>query len=108
MSFHVQLADDAARDLEEICDYIDRHDSPARGEFVLERIERALQGLSEHPQRGNHPRELLDIGIREYREVSFKSYRIIYRVVEDTVYVLVIADGRRDMQTLLQRRLLLA
>ena len=108
MSFHVQLADDAVRDLEEICDYIDRHDSPARGEFVLERIERALQGLSEHPQRGNHPRELLDIGIREYREVSFKSYRIIYRVVEDTVYVLVIADGRRDMQTLLQRRLLQA
>ena len=108
MSFHVQLADDAARDLEEICDYIDRHDSPARGEFVLEWIERALQGLSEHPQRGNHPRELLDIGIREYREVSFKSYRIIYRVVEDTVYVLVIADGRRDMQTLLQRRLLQA
>ena len=75
---------------------------------MLERIERALQGLSEHPQRGNHPRELLDIGIREYREVSFKSYRIIYRVVEDTVYVLVIADGRRDMQTLLQRRLLQA
>ena len=75
---------------------------------MLERIERALQGLSEHPQRGNHPRELLDIGIREYREVSFKSYRIIYRVVEDTVYVLVIADGRCDMQTLLQRRLLQA
>ena len=75
---------------------------------MLERIERALQGLSEHPQRGNHPRELLDIGIREYREVSFKPYRIIYRVVEDTVYVLVIADGRCDMQTLLQRRLLQA
>ena len=49
MSFHVQLADDAARDLEEICDYIDRHDSPARGDYVLERIERAFQGLSEHP-----------------------------------------------------------
>ncbi len=107
MSFHVQLADDAARDLEEICDYIDRHDSPARGDYVLERIERAFQGLSEHPQRG-HPRELLEIGVRQCREVFFKPYRIIYRVVEDTVYVLVIADGRRDMQTLLQRRLLQA
>jgi len=108
MSFHVQLADDAARDLEEICDYFDRHDSPARGDYVLERIERAFQRLSEHPHRGSHPRELLDIGIKEYREVVNKPYRIVYRVVGDKVYVLVIADGRRDMQTLLQRRLLQA
>lgn len=108
MPFHAQLADDAARDPEEICDYIDRHDSPARGDCVLERIEGAFQGLSEHPHRGSHPRELLDIGIRQYREVFVKPYGIIYRVVEDTVYILVIADGRRDMQTLLQRRLLQA
>ncbi len=108
MSFRVQLTGDAARDLEQICDFIDRHDSPARGDYVLERIERAFQSLTEHPQRGNHPRELLDIGIREYREVFFKPYRIIYRVLEDRVYVLLIADGRRDMQTLLQRRLLQA
>ena len=108
MPFHVQLADDEVRDLEEICNYIDRHDSPARGDYVLEGIERAFQGLSEHPQRGHQSRELLEIGIREYREVFFKPYRIIYRVIGDTVCVLVIADGRRDMQTLLQRRLLQA
>ena len=106
MLFEVLLTDDAARDLEDICDYIDRHDSPARADYVLERIEEAFQGLSEHPWRGNHPRELLDLGIRDYREVFFKPYGIVYRVTEDTVYVLVIVDGRRDMQSLLQRRLL--
>ena len=108
MPFDVQLTNDAARDLEEICDYIDRHDSPASADYVLERIERVFLGLSVHPERGNHPRELLDIGVREYREVYFKPYRIIYKVIGDSVYVLVIADGRRDMQTLLQRRLLQA
>ena len=106
MPFQVQLTHDAARDLEEISNYIDRHDSPARADYVLQRIERAFQGLSEYPHRGSYPRELLNIGIREYREVLFKPYRIIYRVIDDTVYVLLIADGRRDMQTLLQRRLL--
>jgi toxin ParE1/3/4 len=30
----------------------------------------------------------------------------IYRVLDKAVYVLLIVDGRRDMQTLLQRRLL--
>lgn len=74
---------------------------------MLDRVEGAFQGLSERPQRGRYPRGLLDIGIRDYREVFFKPYRIIYRVIEETVYVPVIADGRRDLQSLLLRRLLL-
>ena len=106
MPGRVHLTKDAARDLEEICDYIDRHDTPGRADHVLEQIEKAFHSLSEHPQRGNSSKELLDIGIREYREIFFKPYRIICRVMEDNVYVLVIADGRRDMQALLQRRLL--
>ena len=108
MSFLVQLTDDATRDLEEICDYIERHDAPGRADYVLDQIEKILQSLSEHSRRGNYPKELLDLGIREYRELFFRPYRIIYRVIESNVYVLVIADGRRDMQSLLQRRLLQA
>jgi len=46
------------------------------------------------------------IGLREYREIFLKPYSIIYRVMAENVYVLAIADGRRDMQALLQRRLL--
>ena len=108
MPFLVQLTDDAARDLEEICDYIEQHDAPGKADHVLEQIERVFGSLAKNPRRGNYPKELLDIGIREYREIFFKPYRIIYRVMEQNVYVLVIADGRRDMQALLQRRLLQA
>ena len=108
MAFLVQLTDDATRDLEEIWDYIDRHDELGRADYVLEQIEKAFSSLSEYPERGNYPTELLDIGIREYREILFRPYRIIYRVMENNVYVLLIADGRRDMQTLLQRCLLWA
>ena len=106
MSFAVQLTDDALRDLEEIDDYVRRHDGPYRADHFLERFESVFANLSDHPHRGRFPRELLDAGVREYRELFFKPYRIIYRVFEDNVYVLLIADGRRGMQTLLQRRLL--
>jgi toxin ParE1/3/4 len=51
---------------------------------------------------------LIALGLREFRQVLFKPYRMIYRVMENNVYVLLIADGRRDMQKLLQRRLLQA
>jgi hypothetical protein len=50
--------------------------------------------------------ELRLLGIKEYRQAFFKPYRIIYRVIGEQVVVYVIADGRRDMQTLLSRRLL--
>jgi toxin ParE1/3/4 len=72
----------------------------------LEQVEKAFSTLSEFPDRGDYPKELVSLGIREYREIFFKPYRIIYRVIDKNVYVLLIVDGRRDMQTLLQRRLL--
>jgi len=71
-------------------------------------LRKPSSGLSENPQRVAYPKELLAIGLREYHEIFFKPYRIIYRVMAENVYVLVIADGRRTMQTLLQRRLLQA
>ena len=37
-------------------------------------------GLYGLPERGVYPKELLDIGIRDYREVFFKPCRIIYRL----------------------------
>ena len=43
----VLLTDDAAYDLEEIHDYIARHDSIGRANHVLERIEKVFASLSE-------------------------------------------------------------
>jgi toxin ParE1/3/4 len=105
MPFTVFLTDDAARDLDELYDYIGLHDAPQKADYVLEQIERALYRLSEFPERGAYPKELVALGIHEYREIFFKPYRMIYRVIDKKVYVLLIADGRRDMQTLLERRL---
>ena len=76
MPFLVRLTDDAARDLEEICDYIARHDSPGSADPVMDRIEGAFSSLFEHPRRGSYPKGLLDTGVREDREVFFKPYRI--------------------------------
>ncbi len=106
MPYQVLLTGHAARDLEQIYDYIAGHDAPAKADYVLGKIEAAFTSLSESPHRGAYPDELLALGIKEYREVFFKPYRIIYRVMDRRVYVLLIVDGRRDLQTLLERRLL--
>jgi toxin ParE1/3/4 len=108
MLFEVLLTEDAARDLREIYDYVAEHDAPAKADYVLKRLEKIINGLSRFPSRGTYPRELLAVGIRDYREAFFKPYRVIYRTTGPKVYVYLIADGRRDMQTLLLRRLLTA
>ena len=106
MRFEVLLTAGAVRDLQQIDEWIATQDSPARAVHVVGRIEAAVAALARYPARGAHPRELLALGIREFRETFFKPYRIIYRVERTRVFVHLIADGRRDMQTLLAHRLL--
>lgn len=105
MRFEVLLTEDAVRDLEEIYVYMNENDDRAKADHVLDRLEKVISDLSANPERGSYPKELLGLGIREYRQTFFKPYRVIYRVVERRVYVYLVADGRRDVQALLARRL---
>lgn len=104
--FEVLLTRDAEGDLEELYDYIAEHDAPSKADHVLDRIQKVIDTLATFPERGSFPKELLALGIRDYRQTFFKPYRVIYRIIEQRVYVYLIADGRRDMQALLERRLL--
>ena len=104
--YRVLLTMGAEQDLEAIYDYSAEFDAPANADHVLDRLMATAEQLAVMPERGRYPRELLDLGIKDYRQALFKPYRLIYRVMGRDVVVFVIADGRRDMQSLLTRRLL--
>lgn len=106
MRYEVILTEDADFDLEEIYNYIAIHDALSKADYVLDCLEHVIEDLSLFPERGSSPIELLNLGIREYRQTFFKPYRVIYRVMGSIVYVQLIADGRREMVSLLARRLL--
>jgi len=106
MPYRVLLTRDAVNDLEELDTWITTHDSPERADYVIDGINESFQELTKLPEHGTYPKELSALGIHEFREVFFKPYRIIYRVERRIIYIYLIADGRRDMQTLLSRRLL--
>jgi toxin ParE1/3/4 len=106
MRFKVLLTEDAERDLEGIYTYIAEHDSRQNAGYVLDRLVEVTDSLATSPERGRLPQELAALGIQEYRQVFFKPYRVIYRHIEQQVIIYVIVDGRRDMQSLLSRRLL--
>jgi toxin ParE1/3/4 len=102
----VLLTEGAEQDLEAIYDYICEFDCVANANYVLDGLMAVVQSLSQLPQRGSYPKELLALGIKEYRHTTFKPYRVIYRATGNQVTIYLIADGRRDMQSLLARRLL--
>ena len=106
MHFEVSLTEDAERDLEEIYFYIAAHDSLAGADHVLDRLIKATEALRSSPDRGAYVYELRSLGIAEYRQIFFKPYRLICRVHSQQVIVYVVTDGRRDMESLLARRLL--
>ena len=106
MSYKVLLTHSAERDLEAIYDYIAENDTQANANYVLDKLMEVAESLAAYPERGSYPNELLALGIREYRQTHFKPYRLIYRVNAKQVIIYLIADGRRDMQTLLTRRML--
>ncbi len=100
------LARGAEHDPESIHDYIAEFDSPASAERVLGELMKVAQRLAEFPERGSHPMELAALGIEDYRQTVFKPYRVIYQVIGGRVVSYLIVDGRRDLQSVLSRRLL--
>jgi len=104
--FEVLLTEGAAQDLEAIHDYLSEFDCVANANDVLDALMDVVESLSKFPERGSYPKELVGLGIKEYRQTFFKPYRVIYRVMGSQIIIYLIADGRRDMQSVLARRLL--
>ncbi len=107
MSRHrVFLIQEAEEDLLEIYRNLGRFDSPRKAEALLEQLEALCRSLENLPRRGNHPCELRRLGVTRFREVHRKPYRVIYEMAANQVFVHAVLDGRRDLDDLLQRRLL--
>jgi toxin ParE1/3/4 len=104
IAFFVRFAAGAHRDIRSIYTYILRNDCRENADFVAREIVRSALKLRDFPERGAHPPELLRLKNFTYRQIFFKPYRIVYRIRANTVFIALIADGRRDMKSLLMRR----
>jgi toxin ParE1/3/4 len=106
MRFTVDLTQSAERDLEEVYRHVAAGDGTDRAEKLFTALIEACRSLADFPGRGNRPKELSDLAGRDIREAHYKPYRILYEVKGDLVVVHAVLDGRRDMLTLLEQRLM--
>jgi len=106
VKYTVNLVIDAENDLLDIYRYVARHDSAEKADRLMDNLEKTITKLETLPLRGHYPPELESLGVLEFREIFFKPYRIIYQISNKDVYVHSVLDARRDLQELLQQRML--
>jgi toxin ParE1/3/4 len=103
--YEVRLALAAERDLEQLRGYLLDAAGPRQTREILSKLREAFVTLGSYPERGACPRELESIAA-DYRQLVVHPYRIVYRIEDRRVLIFMVADGRRDMRSLLTKRLL--
>ncbi|MFQ5639465.1 MAG: type II toxin-antitoxin system RelE/ParE family toxin [bacterium] len=93
MAKKVEWTESAWRDLEEIANYIAKDSSIYAASFV-EGVKDLARSLRRFEERGRVVPEYDDPNIRE---LFIKSYRMLYHTADDTVYVICIIHGARDL-----------
>ena len=95
----------ASLDLIEIVEFI-RNDSPAAARELAREIDTAASALRRHSKAGTIVPELREQGISEYRQLSIPPYRVLYAARSNSVDIVAVVDGRRDLERALFERLM--
>jgi toxin ParE1/3/4 len=106
MRFNVNFIKDAEEDLLDIYEYVYLNDSEDNAEKLFNNLYRKCLTLQAFPKRGRILPELKLLEIENFLEIFYKPYRIVYQIIQDEVFIHCILDGRREIQKLLQERLL--
>ena len=104
--YSVEITDSAFGDLDEIREYLVGKGAAEAADALIDAIIDRAGHLETFPMRGSVPRELEGLARGEIRQIVLPPYRIVYLVTDQLVTVQLVADGRRDMRTLLRNRLL--
>jgi addiction module RelE/StbE family toxin len=104
-TYKLKWTSNAKEDLLNIVYYI-KKDSVSSARNVYEKIKKKAQSSNFFPLRGRVVPELLKEGITIYRELIVEPWRIMYKIENDTVYIMAIFDSRQNVEELLLQKLL--
>jgi plasmid stabilization system protein ParE len=101
----IVILESAELDLKDLRSYIVKDFSAATWQKTFQQIKASIRNLVEFPRLGSVPDELQTLNLTQYRQVLSGHNRIIYEVRQDTIYIHLIVDSRRDLLSFLLRRL---
>jgi len=104
-TFTINVNRTAKNDSRDIIKYISKN-NPGNALNVLKRIEDRIRALERFPEKGGYVPELLKHNIKDYRQLIEPPWRIIYKIENETVNILLIIDSRRNTQDILVEKLI--
>ena len=102
--FEVEWTESAENDPLKIVEYI-ALESPGNALKILKKIKKQAQELYHSPERCRMVPELHDQGIHQYREMIISPWRVVFRIANSKVFVVLVFDSRRDIEDILLKRL---
>ncbi len=96
----------AEEDLKDIRRYVLRKFGQPAWLDTSRKLQTSVRVIQTFPEGGSIPEELAGLGPERYRQVVSGQNRLIYEVGEGVVYIHIVCDTRRDLRSLLARRLL--
>ncbi|MDR0319873.1 MAG: type II toxin-antitoxin system RelE/ParE family toxin [Treponema sp.] len=96
----------AREDINEIIEYISLT-NPNYAIKILDKIENHIKKLNLLPERYRIVPELEKYGYLLYREIIVDYWRIIYKIENNFVYIMLVIDGRRNLEDLILKKIVL-
>ena len=103
--FEVLWTKSAEYDLELIIQYL-KLDSVSIAKEIFFELIKECENLYYFPQRKRVVPELAQIGIFKYREIIYKRWRVIFKIENEKVYILLVVDSSRNLEDILFQRLI--
>ncbi|CAE6871750.1 hypothetical protein R69746_08481 [Paraburkholderia aspalathi] len=100
------ILDEAQQDTKDLRRYILKSFGAETWRQTSAELTVTFDNIRQFPKSGYVPAELADFGGLTFREGLSVKNRVIYEVRDNTIYIHIVTDTRRDLRTLLQRRLL--
>jgi toxin ParE1/3/4 len=96
----------AETDLKDLRTYILKRFGQSAWQDSYVQIKACIATIEQFPDGGSVPDELENLGLTQYRQMIAGMNRIIYETRNDTAYIHIVCDARRDLRSLLMARLL--
>ncbi|MBT8140673.1 MAG: type II toxin-antitoxin system RelE/ParE family toxin [Gammaproteobacteria bacterium] len=105
MHYRVRITRSAARDIDAIAAYLNREAGHGVALQWLEAIEKAIQSLATHPQRGANPKDIARLSAIARKQLLVDKYRVIYQISKADVCVEMVVDARRNVYAAFSQRM---
>ena len=106
MSLSVVFLKSAEQDVKELKHYVFRRFGVETWQSTLSKLQESIHTPQAHPQAGKVPDELRTLNPGLFRQIISGMNRVIYEIRQETIYIHIVCDNRRDMQGLLNRRMM--